>query len=485
MSKNLFRSLLLSAAMIAISPIAQAEQPGDVKGQTIDQLIEAYGGKQFTNMESIAVYSDFRQGWFGQSYSSDFVELAPWRYIYQVDLKGERVSEEVWIGLGAYSNRVIATNENRIKIDYNERTYNQSDSGSYYGHFGVGIRNVDTLLAFDLVKHRDKVSHQGQKKFQGRPHDILKFQLPESSKDLHVWVNSDTGLISKMHHDISSGTMRYIFSSYRETAGVTYADDILIYANDHVDRYYKKRAVKINGVKEKTFRIDRGFKPEPEKLDQSIMSVDELTPIVHHVGKGSAYGTIVDAGSYLISIGGYGGLKDRLKAYREKHGNEKPLRYQIVTHHHLDHIGGTAEALELGAIIVTPRSALPNLEIAVGAPILSEKLKILSAEKEILGPVEIYLISTTHAELNAVTYIPSAKAIFQADHYNAQYKSHGSYVSHFGMSFKHEIERLGLDVDYLYSAHTRKAEPWAVFESMAAKHIPGPCPTRRKICRDF
>jgi len=80
-----------------------------------------------------------------------------------------------------------------------------------------------------------------------------------------------------------------------------------------------------------------------------------------------------------------------------------------------------------------------------------------------------------------VTYIPSAKAVFQGDHYNAQFKSRGSYVSRAGMAFKSEIERLGLDVNYLYSAHTRKAEPWVLFETMAGKHIPGPCPTGRKF----
>ncbi len=88
-------------------------------------------------------------------------------------------------------------------------------------------------------------------------------------------------------------------------------------------------------------------------------------------------------------------------------------------------------------------------------------------------------------KVNAVTYIPSAKAVFQGDHYNAQFKSRGSYVSRAGMAFKSEIERLGLDVNYLYSAHTRKAEPWVLFETMAGKHIPGPCQTLDSCIRQM
>ena len=46
-----------------------------------------------------------------------------------------------------------------------------------------------------------------------------------------------------------------------------------------------------------------------------------------------------------------------------------------------------------------------------------------------------------------------------------------------------EIERLGLDVDYILSAHASKIETWSQFETMADAHIPGVCPTNRRICR--
>ena len=32
---------------------------------------------------------------------------------------------------------------------------------------------------------------------------------------------------------------------------------------------------------------------------------------------------------------------------------DRPLRYQVVTHHHSDHLGGIGEALDLGATLVT------------------------------------------------------------------------------------------------------------------------------------
>jgi metal-dependent hydrolase (beta-lactamase superfamily II) len=33
--------------------------------------------------------------------------------------------------------------------------------------------------------------------------------------------------------------------------------------------------------------------------------------------------------------------------------NHKQLRYQVVTHHHQDHLGGLNEAIDLGATLVT------------------------------------------------------------------------------------------------------------------------------------
>jgi glyoxylase-like metal-dependent hydrolase (beta-lactamase superfamily II) len=184
----------------------------------------------------------------------------------------------------------------------------------------------------------------------------------------------------------------------------------------------------------------------------------------------------------VIAAGGYPGLEARYDAYKEAAGHEKPLRYQIVTHHHTDHLGGMAEALALGATFVAPENAVANLNTAAGEEIPEERLQILDGELS-LGPVEIHDIWSSHAESYALVYVPAANAVFQADHYGGLFVDGPSPAGVSAVTLKAAIERLGLDVDTVLSAHNRKAEPWANFEAAVADYNPAPCPSGRAICR--
>ena len=224
---------------------------------------------------------------------------------------------------------------------------------------------------------------------------------------------------------------------------------------------------------------------EPETLDTEEMHVDLVSGSLHHAGKGFAFSAFLDAGDHIIGVGGYGGLGDRFKAYQKTQGHTKPLKYLILTHHHRDHLEGAGEALELGAQLVAPETVRGNLNDVVKQDLSDAQLMILSNTKTSLGTVDIYLISTDHVGVFALTYFSSAKTTFDADHYSAKFKNRASYVSPFAMSFKSEIERLDLDVDYLITAHSRKKEEWSGFLEMTRLHVPGKCPTGRKICANM
>jgi glyoxylase-like metal-dependent hydrolase (beta-lactamase superfamily II) len=53
------------------------------------------------------------------------------------------------------------------------------------------------------------------------------------------------------------------------------------------------------------------------------------------------------------AAGCYPGLQARLERFNSERENDKPLPYQVVTHHHCDHLGGIAEAVAAGARLVT------------------------------------------------------------------------------------------------------------------------------------
>ena len=105
-------------------------------------------------------------------------------------------------------------------------------------------------------------------------------------------------------------------------------------------------------------------------------------------------------------------------------------------------------------------------------------------DKMTLGPVEIHDVSTNHMASMALVYIPSAKAVFQADHYTGNYEGDAPSPAGLGTPMlKQRIDELGLDVDWVLSAHGRKPVSWGEFEAAAAAYQGDPCIGNRPICR--
>lgn len=486
MSLSLRKLILIMLSSTVL--MSEAALAGDMAHRVTSKIIEGYGGQKFENLKSITINSDLRYGWMGQGHTPHFVELEQMKKIHQFDLKNHRASEEAWGQAGAYSERVFTDETGQTRINFIEGTYVQDNDAGYYDHFGGEIRSIDTMVAHELLKQRETVSYQGDKYYRGELHHIIEFDMLETSIDPVLWVNAQTGHISLMQRDIPDYAMwSYSFDDFRETKGISYAGEFVLFSDDNIIEYTKSRTIMPNRVKASTFDIEGGMSPSPEVVDSSEMSVDhisanQLSGGFFHVGQGYGYGAFVDVGEYLIALGGTGGLKKRYEAYREKHGT-KPLRYLVLTHHHSDHVASAKEALELGASLIMPETAQENVEKANGSSVPDDKLMILSEDKTVIDGVEIYLTSTPHVQSYALIYVPSAKAIFQEDLYNSTFKNRAARVNQTGLTLKADIDRLGLDVDVILSGHGRKAESWTEFTVQADNPLKGACPTGRPICR--
>ena len=470
---------LIGAAATQISPATA----GEAEDALIAKVVVAYGGDKLTGLKSIRVDDRYKNAFPGQGYTSGFVEFTSLAQDAQLDLENQRGSVEGWASNWNFSfhNRTVSAGEDIVTVNYLTDTYQPAAFADYYAAYGAVIRVTDTLLAYELSKNAENAEYKGSSDYLGRTHELITFEMP-SSPPLTLHVDAATGLISKMTRETGFGALTYQFRNHTETNGVAYARDFEFFVGPNVNILTLNRDVAVNGVRRNVFSIDRGAVEEPARVDTSEMTVDEIAEGVHHVGTGNAYTIFVDAGDYIVASGGYAGLKDRFDAYREMAGHEKPLRYQIVTHHHTDHLGGMADALELGAIFVTPENAVTNLQTAAGADIPEDRLQTID-EKAAIGPVEVYDISTNHAESYALVYVPTANAVFQVDHYNGLYQDAPNAAGAGGVSLKAEIDRLGLDVATMLSGHGRKAESWTDFEAAVAAYDPAPCPSGRAICK--
>jgi glyoxylase-like metal-dependent hydrolase (beta-lactamase superfamily II) len=100
------------------------------------------------------------------------------------------------------------------------------------------------------------------------------------------------------------------------------------------------------------------------------LSLVELAPNVQHVQGGTANNLIVAMKDYLVVFDApYGELQSRwvIDAAKAKYPG-KPIKYLVLTHHHMDHTGGMRTYVAEGAIVVVPSEALEYFEKVVRTP---------------------------------------------------------------------------------------------------------------------
>jgi glyoxylase-like metal-dependent hydrolase (beta-lactamase superfamily II) len=150
--------------------------------------------------------------------------------------------------------------------------------------------------------------------------------------------------------------------------------------------------------------------------------------------QGTSHNTvIVEMRDYLVAV--EGPLYEErsypvIKAIKERFPN-KPIRYVIPTHHHLDHAGGIRGFMAEGAIVVVPFIAADFYKRVAKAPhtlrpdSLEKKRRAVvidgyAAGRPVLTDgnqrVELYPLPISHAEDFQVIYLPRDKILIEADH---------------------------------------------------------------------
>ena len=479
--KKLFSVAAIVGLLLSMPNTAIA---GEAEDRIIDKVVNAYGGARFESLKSITIHSDLRSRGVEQGYTAGYDELPQMKKILKIDLINQRGSVESWGGpLNPYNMRLFNMDGGVAMVWYDKNEYRLIREKTYYGQFGGEIRASDTMLAYELTTRPDAATYKRKETYVGLPHDVVELVIPDWPV-MALYINSDTGHITKMVRETDNGALKYQFGNFKKTGGITYANDFHFYVNDFLSEYAKSRKIEVNNVRAKTFELKRGIREEGEAVDQSEMSVDAVGNRVHQVGQTGAYSAFIEADDYLIAVGGSAGLKDRYEAYKAERGADiKPLRYMIVTHHHGDHLAGMKDASGLGATFISPKMAVESVKKHAGDGLTDSDMLVLDKQMT-LGPVEIHDIATAHVGSFALVYVPEDKIVFQVDHYGGYYKDGPSAANRSAATLKIEIDRLGLDVDIILSGHHRKAEPYTMFlTSLKSYYRPGPCPTKRAICR--
>jgi len=198
----------------------------------------------------------------------------------------------------------------------------------------------------------------------------------------------------------------------------------------------------------------------------------ELAPGVHKI-QGSSHATIVvEMKDYLVAV--EGPLYEErtapvIRSIKEKFSN-KPIRYVIPTHHHLDHAGGIRAFMAEGAIVVVPFNAQRFYEKVARAP-HTRRPDSLETNKSVVvveafgggtktigdgaRSVEVHPLPLPHADDLVVVYLPKERLLIEADHISPRdgQVRPGPRVDEFIPA----LEKLHLDVGTIVGIHGGEA----------------------------
>ncbi len=192
--------------------------------------------------------------------------------------------------------------------------------------------------------------------------------------------------------------------------------------------------------------------------DSTIKMVD-LAPYVSETQGWSHNTVFIDMGPYLIAMtapNDDGQSVATLKLVKEKYPN-KPIRYLVLDHHHVDHVGGMRQYIAEGATVVIGKGNGEYFRKVLARPQtlnwnapaadkpykpevieVEDKWTVTEGDRE----VSFYVIDNPHAAGQMIGYVPSARLGLVTDIWNP-----GPVLPAYNpnlASVVHAVEKLGI-----------------------------------------
>ncbi len=335
-----------------------------------------------------------------------------------------------------------------------------------------GLRATVTGLLLAMSGNPDRVRSAPDVAARGVAYPAVAFDAPGGVQYI-VAFDPDTGLparVRTLDYDFVWGDVNYdiVFSDWREIGGVkvpmtrkhelTGASDTsvkVIYEtsfsevrfNQPVDRARLEipAAIRATAAKPATgnvpyqWVIRRPF--IGTYMDSDNVSYDtrgsqglrlqEIAPGVQHVQGGTHHSLLVEMSNHLVVFDAPvsdAQSKWMIEAAKAKYPG-KPIRYVVLTHHHMDHVGGVRAYVAEGATLVVGRGTGPHFRRVLSAPWsrnpdlaprdLSGAQIVEVADTYVLADskrvVAAYLMDNPHAKGMLMGYVPDAKVGFVTD----------------------------------------------------------------------
>ncbi len=237
---------------------------------------------------------------------------------------------------------------------------------------------------------------------------------------------------------------RVVFSDWRDVSGIPFPYQMEQFLDDKLLRRETRESIIVNptvelGLPEDLqdtsdelsqwgwsmshfFLARAGFGAPQDFPDRHTVSLLEVGEDIYQVQGGGGSNNLLVVGPEGLAIVDAPWFPERSQAvltYLAERWPGKPLKYVILTHHHIDHTGGFRAYVEAGATLVTSRD---NSEFFINALERAGRgaTSVIAvgqrATLEGIGrPIEAYDIVNSHADGTLAAYVPDARLVFATD----------------------------------------------------------------------
>lgn len=455
-----------------------AEKEQDI----IQHAVNAYGGDKLLNMRNLT-YQDTLLHFF-EHQSGHSMQGAFSQHLNQMNLsialdfeqqRGElKRTTELLVGYHDKRNitathRIFNGNEG-INVDHFLQSYQASKRISF-DNVDLGYSaTLDPLIIKKLYLDKKQAKWADMAVIEGEYHDVLTV-FKGSQNEYSVYINKTTGFLSRMLQKRVGETRTYNFLNHIKENNIVWARQVFV-TNEKSPVYYSEnRQLTFNENLTQLFTIPKNYRlsTSDSYFDVSKLTIRELAKGVYFVGQDWGYTFFIELDQYFISAGAWGmgersdDWKQALALLHKTKGNQKPVKYHLVSHHHTDHMSELHDVLDHGATLLAHSTDFNNIkQFLDGRELKPGKLKMLEDKTELEnGKIHVLDIPSSQASHNLAFYLPDFNILFSEDFFGSSFKT----AHHSPRSWPHmdtyqrletlqkALKRRGLHVKQYVSSH--------------------------------
>jgi glyoxylase-like metal-dependent hydrolase (beta-lactamase superfamily II) len=438
----------------ALAGVKTVYEKGTARYWEPEQSMTPGGEMRFANESIFETITDVAGRTTGTDWSRKFAYPAPRQFTFT-----EIVTPEVGYVWGIDSN-------GRTKQSLEARPPAHNMSSLRLAAAQRELRRASPLLLLEMARNPGMVTPVADVTVAGVAYPAVEYR-PTGNQAFTVMFDRATGLparIRTLDYDNIWGDVTYdlVLSDWQTRDGVRIAMARTYELNGRTVVDTKLTDVKLNG----SYAADRIAIPEAFRsgaskpatgyvpyqwvirrqfigtyLDSDVPSYDtrgstglklvEIAKGVVHVTGGSHHSMIVELKDHLVVFDAPISDWHSTWVLAGAHHKfpRKPVKFLVLTHHHMDHAGGVRAYADQGATLVVGKGAAEHYRRVLAAPFtrnpdlpardLSRTPIIEVADRHVLGDgqreVHAYAIANPHADGLLIGYVPDARLGFVTD----------------------------------------------------------------------